>query len=399
MLDNMLTIHIMIALITISISSAQAAATWIEARNDAMGGAGIASSNHTAAALANPALMTKYNTNLKLILPAFGFEFSDPDNIRNDFLKVKDSWGNFKSTLGTANGTVQASSLKKELQNISGNQGSASAGFSMVMVVPDETLPFAFVVKSWGHAKVRAIFTDHDLDYLDAVASGSIIPLPSDFSHLTSRAEGMAALVSEYGIAMGHMFMMEETPISVGITPKYQRVDTWNYNVIINNFSISDFRSSVWRRSESGANIDLGISAELSPQWTFGLVGYNLIKRDVNTREVNGLREKFQVRSQAALGISWSDDLITLATDIDLTPTSGFASDKKAKYVHVGAELDLWPLTQLRAGYRANINNSDQNVFTMGMGYFLSDGIDLDVASMVGKHRNYGAVTQLTITF
>lgn len=398
---NMLTRSIAIALMVSGIPAVQAATTWIEARNDAMGGTGVASSNYTAAALANPALLTHHQTNddVGLILPAVGAQVSDPNNLQDGFDNVKDSWDRFSNTIGSGSSAAQASSLKQALQNISGNQGRANAGVSAVIAVPNQTLPFALVVKGWGQAKARAIVTDHDLNYLDAVASGTLTPSPGDLDHLTSRAEGAAALVSEYGIAMAHKFTVAGTPVSVGVTPKYQRVDTWNYNVAINNFSTSDFRSSDWKRSESGANVDIGFAAQFSPQWTLGLTGQNLVKRDIDAREVNGQKETFQIRPQATLGTAWSNGVITLATDVDLTPTSGFASDEKAQYARVGAELNAWSWAQLRAGYRADIRNSDQNMFTAGIGLSPFDVVHLNLTGMAGTNRNYGAAAQLTFTF
>ncbi len=398
---NMLTRSIAIALMVTGIPAVQAATTWIEARNDAMGGTGVASSSYTAAALANPALLTHYQANddIGLILPAIGAQVSDPDNLQDGFDNVKDSWDRFNNAIGAGNGSTQAASLKKSLQDVSGHQGRANAGVSAVVAVPNDTLPFALVVKGWGQAKAQAVVTDHDLDYLDGVNSGMITPSPGDLDHLTSRAEGAAVLVSEYGVAMAHKFTVAGTPVSVGITPKYQHVDTWNYNVAINNFSTSDFRSSDWKRSESGANLDIGFAAQLSPQWTLGLTGQNLVKRDIDTREVNGRKETFQIRPQTTLGTAWSNGFITLATDIDLTPTSGFASDEKAQYARVGAELNAWSWAQLRAGYRADIRNSDQNVFTAGIGLSPFDVVHLDLAGMAGTNRNYGAAAQLTFTF
>ncbi|HIB1651878.1 TPA: conjugal transfer protein TraF, partial [Salmonella enterica subsp. enterica serovar Muenchen] len=50
---------------------ASAATSYFEARNDAMGGTGVASSHYGAAPLANPALLTKHNgsDDFSLILP------------------------------------------------------------------------------------------------------------------------------------------------------------------------------------------------------------------------------------------------------------------------------------------------------------------------------------------
>ena len=43
--------------------NAAAATSYFEARNDAMGGTGVASSHYGVAPLANPALLTKHNSN------------------------------------------------------------------------------------------------------------------------------------------------------------------------------------------------------------------------------------------------------------------------------------------------------------------------------------------------
>jgi len=53
---KLLTRSIILALLASAVPSVNAATTWTEARNDAMGGTGVASSDYLAAALANPAL-------------------------------------------------------------------------------------------------------------------------------------------------------------------------------------------------------------------------------------------------------------------------------------------------------------------------------------------------------
>ncbi|PPS59092.1 hypothetical protein CRX72_06570 [Pantoea sp. BRM17] len=55
-------------------SSALAAGTWYDARNDAMGGTGVASSHWSSAVLANPALMTRAQPeeNAGIIFPSAG---------------------------------------------------------------------------------------------------------------------------------------------------------------------------------------------------------------------------------------------------------------------------------------------------------------------------------------
>ena len=398
---TLITRCLMFAGLVSSLPAAHAAGTWFEARNDAMGGTGVASSKYGAAPLLNPALLTKSEPvdNLSIILPTLGAQFSDPDNLQDGFDNVKHAWDNLEKASGTGNSASSATELRKSLTDISGHSGRADAGAGVVIAVPNDTLPFALVIKGWGQAKARAEVSNSDLAYLDAAGAGLVQPDETALNSLTSRAEGVAALVSEYGIAMAHHFMLGDIPVSVGITPKFQRVDTWNYNVAINNYSTSDFRSGDWKRSESGANVDLGFSADLTPEWTIALAGQNLVARSVDTREVNGLQDNFKIRPQATAGTAWSNGLVTFAADVDMTPASGFTSDEKRQYAGVGAELNAWSWAQLRAGYRADMRNSDNNVVTAGIGISPFDVVHLDLTGMAGTDRTYGAVAQLSVTF
>jgi len=387
--------------ITATIPTVHAAGTWVEARNDAMGGTGVASSKYGSAPLVNPALLSKSanSDDVSIILPGIGARVSDPDNLKDGFDNVKNSWDKFEASSGTGDSTGSASELKQSLQDVSGHSGRAEAGVSAVIAVPGDTLPFALVVKGWGQAKASAVVTDNDLAYLDAAGAGLVHPDQDGLNHLTSRAEGVAALVSEYGLAMAHPFKIGDTPVSVGITPKLQRVDTWNYSAAINNYSTSDFHSGDWKRSENGANVDLGFSADLTPEWTVGLVAQNLVSRSVDTKEVNGQKDSFKIRPQSTAGTAWSNGVVTFAADVDLTPASGFASDEKSQYAGVGAEINAWSWAQLRAGYRADMRNSENNTFTAGIGISPFDVVHLDLTGLAGTDRTYGAVAQLSVTF
>lgn len=66
------TLSLMSTLVLGLSSGALAANTWTEARGDAMGGTGVASAHYSAAALINPALLTRHDhsDDFSLILPA-----------------------------------------------------------------------------------------------------------------------------------------------------------------------------------------------------------------------------------------------------------------------------------------------------------------------------------------
>ncbi len=183
------------------------------------------------------------------------------------------------------------------------------------------------------------------------------------------------------------------------MTPKFQRVDTWNYNVNIGHYDSQDFRSDASHGTKNGVNVDAGVAAFITSSWTVGLSGKNLVSRSVDTKEVNGLKDTFKVRPLVTIGTAWSKGFVTVAADVDLTPASGFVSDEKAQYFGVGTELDAWSWAQLRTGYRMDMHNSDNNVFTAGVGLSPFDVVHLEISGMAGTERTYGAVAQLSFTF
>jgi hypothetical protein len=79
---------------------------------------------------------------------------------------------------------------------------------------------------------VEGKVSDHDLDYLDKVADGDIPPSAVDKNSLTSKAYGRAAVITDVGVAMAHEFETAGQMVP-GITPKYQRIDLFNYNVSV----------------------------------------------------------------------------------------------------------------------------------------------------------------------
>ncbi|MCK8147011.1 conjugal transfer protein TraF [Citrobacter sedlakii] len=377
--------------------SATAATTYYEARNDAMGGTGVASSHYSSAALANPALLTKARANddFALILPSVGAQVSDPDNLEDGADSVRDAWDRFDDSLNTGDSSAQAAELKRQLSKFKDTHASAQAGVSAVATLPNDTLPAALFVKAWGTATVDGKVSQHDLDYLDLVTDGA----PADKDNLTSKAYGRAAVITDVGIALAREFESFGHTWSVGFTPKYQRVDLFNYNVAVKDYDSSDFDGDQYRNTKNGFNADLGLATDLTENWNVGLVAQNLIPRSIDSREVNGEKATFKVRPQVTAGTSWTNGFFTGAVDVDLTEASGFTDDKKRQFTSIGGEINAWSQAQLRAGYRQNMASSDGSAFTAGIGISPFDVVHLDLTGIAGTDRTYGAVAQLSFTF
>ncbi|ENR8356307.1 conjugal transfer protein TraF [Escherichia coli] len=380
--------------------NAMAATSYFEARNDAMGGTGVASSHYSVAPLANPALLTKHNSNddFSLLLPSVGAQLSDPNDIANKADDIQDDWDAFDRAVDSNYGVDQAAAnLRQRLLEFRNIHADAQVGVSAVAALPNDTLPVALMVKSYGTVSVDGKVSDADLDYLEKVANGTITDV--DKNALTSRAYGRAAVVTDVGISFAKELETVGQKWSLGFTPKYQRVDLFNYNVSVRDYDNSDFSDDKYHNTKNGVNADIGAYTDLDDNWTLGLVAQNLIPRSIDTKVVDGVKETYKIRPQATAGVSWHNDLFTTALDVDLTPASGFTSDSKRQFASIGAEFNAWKWAQLRAGYRQNMANNSGSAFTAGVGISPFDVVHLDIAGLVGTDHDYGAMAQLQFTF
>ena len=81
------------------------------------------------------------------------------------------------------------------------------------------------------------------------------------------------------------------------------------------------------------------------------------------------------------MGISHQTSWTKVAVDLDLTENDPVAFEDPTQYAAIGAEFNLFRTLQLRAGYRANLAGTDQDIVTAGIG--LSPlAIHLDIGVM-----------------
>lgn len=394
-------------------NNANAAGTWTEARNDAMGGTGVASARWSSAVLINPALLTKSRAGdtAAVLIPSVGGQIADPDNLQNNINDISSSAEDY---LNYANIPLQqflrnpslyrqlqsdAADLAGQLRDVKGDEARGKAGGAVAVSIPNEVLPFAFVAKVYGTAKVTSDITQHDLDYLDGIANGTVIPNRNDLDNLTSKGFGRAAIVSDYGVAVAHRFDVGGVPVSVGVTPKLQHTWLYNYSTAVYQYKKDDISDGRYRNSDTGFNVDAGLAADFGNAWTVGLSGQNLISRDIDTKVVDGFKDTYQIRPLFTTGVAWHSDLLVLSTDVDLTETKNFKSGDNSQFAGVGAEITPLPWLAVRAGYRADMRSHESNVFTAGVGFAPLDLVHVDLMGLYGEDETWGAGAQLSVTF
>ncbi|SCC49244.1 conjugal transfer protein TraF [Kosakonia oryziphila] len=432
-----------LSLVAIAVSffvanQAGAANTWAEARNDAMGGTGVASANYGSGPLINPALLAKAKPedDVTVILPSVQAQISDKDNLRDEIDNINNKINGYKDVVDNltaaeiiANplGTVRqfqgaAGDLANELEFLRGKTAQAKAAAGIAVSIPNDVLSVAFVTKAYARARVTSAIDQQDINYLrsiensTAVAAGEalnavISPNGSNeiTKNLNSTASGRAAIVSDYGIAMARQFDVGGVPLSIGVTPKLQKTWVYNYTASIYDYKSSDWNSSRYRTDDTGFNVDVGLAADFGENVTVGLTGTNLISRDIDTKDIrirNGrtgdvvsYKDTYQISPVVTAGAAWHNDLLTLSADGDLTETKGFKSEKNSQYVGVGAEVRPLSWLAVRAGYRADVKGNDKNVFTGGVGFAPFNRVHIDLMGLVGENETWGAGAQLSVTF
>ena len=383
---------------------AGAANSWTEARNDAMGGTGVASANYGSGVLINPALLAKAkpDDDITLIVPTIGAQISDKDDLRSKIDDISDEIDNYRQVLSTINLSqisAAAGDLANQLSSLKGKTANGKAGAGLAVSVPNDTLNVAFVAKANARARVSSYIDQGDIDLLRSIQSNPLNAATVNPQDLKSKGYGRAAIVSDYGVAIARQFDIGGVPVSLGITPKLQQTWLYNYTTSIYNFSSDDINSSRYRNDDTGFNVDAGLAADFGDNWTVGLSGQNLFSRDIDTKEVDGVRDTYQIRPLVTAGVAWHTDMVTLSADGDLTETKGFKSEDTSQYVGVGAEVRPLDWLAVRAGYRADVKNNDSNVFTGGVGFAPFNRVHVDLMGLYGENQTWGAGAQLSVTF
>lgn len=379
--------------------NALAANTYFDARNDAMGGVGVASSLDNGALLANPALIAKTET-VSLSVPSFSLQLSDKNHLIDEFTKINsmvDKYGRNRCSNPMISRQA-ARELKSNLETIKDKNFNINVGLSASVIIPSETYKVGLFAKTQADATVHTLIEDGDLRLFEMINNGSVDPYDINLEqNIKSEVRGLAAWVTNYGVSVARSFEVAGKPLHIGLSPKIQGIKIYNHSVNIDQYDWKDTKIGQIQSQQTKFNVDLGVAAELSEQLTVGLVGKNLLSNKLENKAIKGKSFIYQVSPVVTAGASYLWERFTAAADVDLTPIKAFSNQKGSQYVGVGAEWEALSWAKLRAGYRIDMKNSKPNMATVGFGFHPGEKVKFDVTGMVGSKRNLGAALQLSI--
>ena len=364
-----------IAFASLPISAANYA---IEARGDAMGGVGVVSANFLTAPFYNPALVAIYrrNDDMGMITPSFGGKYNDPNDMKS----------NIDSVIDASN----TADLDAALSKLDGNQANVELGGVVAFALPNQFVAANLFAKA----------------YTESFATPDVYTTGSDTDKVElSTVEAVSIGVTEVGLSLAKYQTFMGQHISFGITPKIQRIYTYNYIASVNDYDLSDVREN--SNGETAFNMDAGALWFFGP-FRVGVAATNLFSRDIETKDTSkrlvsstdptkyhdvGGKYAYQLEPVYTVGAGIVSDYFSLSVDYDLNETEKFTSfEDNEQMIRVGTEVDLLRQMQLRAGYYKNLAYSDsEGTITAGIGLSPLNLFQLDLSANYTNENAMGA--------
>ena len=381
----------------------------------ALGGTGVASGTISNASFMNPALLAvakedeDFSVDGSIVLDLY-----DPGEVRREIDAYKDNnlEANFDQALNAlknAGGSATAAdyqavatstqALKNQLQKLSNMtvQGDVLGG--VTIGIPGRKFGASLISDLRLIAGGVLNVSDSDLAQLQAIVTAAQSQTLNKDTYdifrskdLSSTLAARGALISEVGISLAREIDIAGGNVSLGVTPKYVRIDTFDYLVGVNSAS---FSSSKGKLSYRNFNMDLGLAKDYGNGWKSGFTVKDVISKSYDT-VIPG--HQIKIEPQARVGVSHSTKWTTVALDVDLTENAPVGYESKTRYAMLGAELNFFETVQVRIGYRHNMSDSTTDMPTAGLGFspFGSGHVDFAVA---GNQDEKAAALQLGFRF
>ncbi len=362
----------------------------VDARIDAMGGAGTAAADYLAAGFHNPALVALEPTSaFGVLFPTIGIQFRDPDELVDGLEDFGDVYDNFQNNpTNSDNQTNTANALR----NLDGRIAYVSGGIGGAIAIPTNTVSGNFFVKGYTEAIVLPEISDSDISAIENGTSTS----------LTSNARVLAFGVVDVGLALAGNVELAGQRIAVGVTPKSQQLYTYHYEVSVDDFDLDDWDADEHRTEDSAFNMDIGVAWQNGP-FRVALAGKNLISNEIKTA-FRTREYTYHVDPLFTLGTAYVTDLVTFALDIDLNDQTRFSGSgpeikDNTQLVRVGAEFNAWGWAQLRGGYINDLEDTLDSTLTLGLGLSPANTVHFDISASIIDTNSYGASAQLAFMF
>ena len=365
------------------LGAAPVAAEVFSGRGSAMAGAGVAGGDYTYSALVNPATATNFEENDDFAVTLdFGLLASD----RNDFLDTGEDLSDFLDAIdGTSAGQEDADYILEQLQLLDEGSLTAEAGAQLTIAIPNSLASGLLFVRQSAFVATDVQLADADVELLEDFGSQIF-----DESDLQTAAGAFGYTMQEIGFAAARDFNFAGYQLSLGATPKYQRVETIEYIETIADFDNDDFEADDYMLEHTNFNIDLGATID----WGELQAGVSL--RNALSQEYETVQQgvEIQLEPQLTAGLGYTGEVFTLLADLDLNSVELFDGAGEMQIARVGAEADLFDWAQLRIGYRHDLKGTYDGAITAGIGFSPFNVVQFHLSAIKSSDDTLGAALQ-----
>jgi hypothetical protein len=363
-------------------------------------------------ALTNPALLTKYDNDDDVYFSLnLGIIAADEHDVIDNAEDIPDFIDDFSDTIAEVefidpsqvedyrtNLLAQADNITSTLESIDEKPVQLRVGLNALIIVPNKHLSFGLFANQYGRLGIIVDYSDLDGDALEKAINDAFDSGDYDFDEdsLNSSAIGVGYSVIEAGAMFGYQAVKHVNyDISIGTKIKFQRLDLFYNNININDFDEDEFdlTDDDHLTDDDGVNLDLGLYVNWGEQrnWHFALVVNDIAEQEV-VLEAQDLT--FVLEASAKAGISYQNDWLILASEVDLVERESFRELKATQYMSVGAEFRWSEHMQFRLGARSDLNDVEGDLYTLGLGISPWDVVSFDIAAFKGDNDVLGAALE-----
>ena len=373
-----------VALATGSLSVQAAPPTFQDTRAMGMGGTGVASARPSGAGFINPALLAnqhgEWHDDFALTLPSANARFADDEDVPDEIDAIQDTILALESSLSDLQSAgdiedvqSEAGRLADQLADVDGDTMRGDLGVGTSLASPDPNIAIGFHASGQLRASIQGQVDPDDIDALRTFAEADS-PDPTDpevqdaldtVENPGSRGRVLASAVVETGLSFARQFQIQNERVSIGVTPKYVQLRTFDYVENVDDFDDDDFDASEHETKESNLNLNVGASMQLgeNDQWTLGGSVRDLIPMSLDGRErIPGDNEDLEIdqrelniRPQVTVGVAHSSGWHTLAADLELNKREAFGYEADSQFLSLGGEVNVIDWINVRGGLRQNL--------------------------------------------
>ena len=227
---------------------------------------------------------------------------------------------------------------------------------------------------------------------------------------ILSKVHLRGVAIGEAGLSISHGFVTSGHEWSLGVTPKLMQLQLFDALLDVNSGSTSGVTGNDYLAKYSAFNFDLGAAKSYNNGWRSGFVVKNVLPQSYDFKSIasgaaagsaQSTTGTLNLKPLARVGVSHENTWSTVALDIDLTQNDPAGLENKSQYVALGGELSAWGWAQFRAGYRADLLNTERNIASLGLGLspripYFKIHFDLGVA---GNANEVGASFRTGLNF